>query len=181
LKAEETNIKGCFLLSPEVYYDERGSFHESYNKKEFDTLIGQEVNFVQDNQSTSKKGVLRGLHFQKGINAQAKLIRVTLGSILDVIVDIRKNSETFGEHYKVELTATSHKILFIPKGIAHGFLTLSEQAIFNYKCDSYYNNASEGGIVYNDLDLNIDWQLEQVDLILSNKDRQLPTFKELYL
>lgn len=181
MKVEETLIKGCYILVPDIYCDERGSFLESYNKSEFEDSVGQQIDFVQDNQSISKKGALRGLHYQKGDYAQAKLVRVINGKILDVIVDIRKESETFGEHLKIELNATSNEMLFIPKGIAHGFVTLSDEATFLYKCDQYYNKDSEGGIVYNDTNLNIDWEFNIGDLIVSQKDRNLPTLKELYL
>lgn len=179
MKVEETRIKGCYIIVPDIYFDERGSFMESYNKRVFEESIGLQVQFVQDNQSISKRGALRGLHFQKGKYAQAKLVRVTQGNILDVIVDIRKDSKTFGEHLKIELNATANEMLFIPKGIAHGFVTLSEEATFLYKCDQYYNKDFEGGIIYNDVDLNIDWEHHVNDLIISHKDRNLPTFKEL--
>jgi dTDP-4-dehydrorhamnose 3,5-epimerase len=178
LRITETYIKGCFLLSPDVHKDERGSFLESYNKKVFEDCIGQQIDFVQDNQSISKKGALRGLHYQKGTKAQSKLVRVVSGEILDVIVDIRKGSETFGAHLKIVLSAEKNEILFIPKGMAHGFVTLSKEAIFLYKCDEYYNKEAEGGIIYSDSQLNIDWEVNSDELIVSDKDKRLPTFKE---
>ena len=179
MKIKETKIKGCYLLSPEVYYDQRGSFVETYNKKEFEKCMGQQIDFVQDNQSISKKGALRGLHFQKGKYSQAKLVRVVKGEVLDVVVDLRSESATYGEHFKIKLTENDYKMLFIPKGLAHGFLSLSNETIFTYKCDEYYNRQAEGGIVYNDSELNIDWELDPNELIISEKDRHLPTFKEV--
>lgn len=179
MKIKETKIKGCYLLSPEVYYDQRGSFVETYNKKEFEKCMGQQIDFVQDNQSISKKGALRGLHFQKGKFSQAKLVRVVKGEVLDVVVDLRSESATYGEHFKIKLTENDYKMLFIPKGLAHGFLSLSNETIFTYKCDEYYNRQAEGGIVYNDSELNIDWELDPNELIISEKDRHLPTFKEV--
>ncbi len=162
-----------------MYYDQRGSFVETYNKKEFEKCMGQRIDFVQDNQSISKKGALRGLHFQKGKFSQAKLVRVVKGEVLDVVVDLRSESATYGEHFKIKLTENDYKMLFIPKGLAHGFLSLSNETIFTYKCDEYYNRQAEGGIVYNDSELNIDWELDPNELIISEKDRHLPTFKEV--
>lgn len=162
-----------------MYYDQRGSFVETYNKKEFEKCMGQQIDFVQDNQSISKKGALRGLHFQKGKYSQAKLVRVVKGEVLDVVVDLRSESATYGEHFKIKLTENDYKMLFIPKGLAHGFLSLSNETIFTYKCDEYYNRQAEGGIVYNDSELNIDWELDPNELIISEKDRHLPTFKEV--
>ena len=135
---------------------------------------------MQDNQSISKKGVLRGLHFQTGEFSQSKLVRVIHGEVLDVVVDLRENSETFGQHFKLNLSAENTKMIFIPKGMAHGFVTLSKEAIFAYKCDQYYHKASEKGIIYNDETLKIDWELAEMKPILSQKDKELPTFKELY-
>lgn len=174
IKATETKLKGCFILEPEVFEDERGYFFESYNHKEFCNAIGREVNFVQDNQSFSKKGVLRGLHFQKGEHAQAKIIQVLEGRIQDVAVDLRKDSPTFAQHFSMELNSEDKKQLFVPRGFAHGFLTLSESARVLYKCDNYYNKRAEGGIRFDCSELNIKWLINTDDLLLSKKDEYLP-------
>lgn len=176
---EKTNLAGCFLIHDTFFGDERGYFFESFNRKTFFNQTGMDVNFVQDNQSGSQKGVLRGLHFQMGEFAQAKLVRVMNGRVLDVAVDIRKNSPTFGKHAAVELTGDSRTQFFVPRGFAHGFVVLSERANFFYKCDNYYNKAAEGGIMFNDKALGIDWLLPTEELILSDKDRVLPTLKEI--
>jgi len=178
MKVEETKLKGCLVLTPKVFKDSRGLFYESYNKQRFKESAGIDANFVQDNQSVSKKGTLRGLHFQIGEFAQAKLVRVVQGKILDVCVDLRQNSDTFGEHFSIILDSEEGKQLFIPKGFAHGFLTLSESAIFHYKCDAYYHKESERGIIYNDTVLNIDWNSPKKNLSLSEKDMLLPTLKD---
>src|SRR5690606_17600823 len=178
IKVVETKLKGCFVLEPRVFEDERGYFFESFNHKAFQKAIGQEVNFVQDNQSFSKRGVLRGLHFQKGEHAQAKLVRVLQGTVLDVAVDLRKDSATFGQHVSIELSGENKKQLFVPRGFAHGFVVLSETANFFYKCDNYYNRISEGSISYNDIDLDINWILPESQLIISPKDCQAPKFKQ---
>ncbi|WP_421824360.1 dTDP-4-dehydrorhamnose 3,5-epimerase [Flagellimonas oceanensis] len=170
MKATETKLKGCFILEPEVFKDERGYFFESYNHKEFCEALGQEINFVQDNQSFSKKGVLRGLHFQKGEHAQAKLVSVLEGRIQDVVVDLRKNSPTFGKHLSIELNSENKKQLFVPRGFAHGFLTLSNFATVFYKCDNYYNKEAEGHIFYDDSNLKIKWKIDSRELLLSEKD-----------
>ncbi len=175
----ETNLKGCFIIEPTVYKDDRGYFLESYRKQLLDSAIGHEIMFVQDNQSVSKKGVLRGLHFQKGAYSQAKLVQVIKGKVVDVVVDIRKHSETFGQHFKIRLSDRNNKILFIPKGMAHGFLSLTDETIFTYKCDEYYNQSSEGGIIFNDSELNIDWEYPLEKIILSQKDLDLPSFKRI--
>ncbi|WP_313790191.1 dTDP-4-dehydrorhamnose 3,5-epimerase [Muricauda sp. TY007] len=177
MKATETKLKGCFIIEPKVFEDERGYFFESYNHKDFCEAIGREVNFVQDNQSFSKKGVLRGLHYQKGEHAQAKLVSVLSGRIQDVVVDLRKNSPTFGEHLSIELSSDNKKQLFVPRGFAHGYLTLSESAEVFYKCDNYYNRDAEGGIKYDDDVLSIDWKMKNEKIIFSIKDSQLSTFK----
>ncbi len=177
MKITETKLKGCFILEPKIYEDERGYFIESYNKQTFEELVGSTVNFVQDNQSFSTYGVIRALHYQRGEYAQAKLVRVLSGRVLDVAVDLRQDSKTFGQHIAVELTAENKKQLFIPRGFAHGFSVLSETAEFFYKCDNYYNKASEGGIVYNDLDLNINWQIQEDKVQVSEKDLVLPSLK----
>jgi len=176
----ETNLEGCFVIEPKVFTDERGLFFESYQQIKFEEAIEQKVEFVQDNQSVSRKGVLRGLHFQMGEHAQSKLVRVISGEVLDVIVDLRKESETFGQHFKLKLSGANKKMIFIPKGIAHGFVTLSEEAVLAYKCDAYYSQASENGISYNDKTLQIDWEYPENEIILSKKDKDLPTFKELF-
>ncbi|GGG38939.1 dTDP-4-dehydrorhamnose 3,5-epimerase [Croceivirga lutea] len=175
--ARETKLKGCFILEPRVFKDERGYFFESFNQKTFEEAIGKKVNFVQDNQSYSTKGVLRGLHFQKGEYAQAKLVRVLSGKVLDVAVDIRKGSKTYGEHVAVELSADNKKQLFIPRGFAHGFVVLSDDAHFFYKCDNFYNSSAESGILFNDTELDIDWKFTHEELILSQKDLELPSLK----
>jgi dTDP-4-dehydrorhamnose 3,5-epimerase len=179
MKVEETYLKGCFVITPKVFEDERGYFFESFNKKIFESQTGIQTNFVQDNQSKSSKGVLRGLHFQKGAHAQAKIVQVIKGKVLDVCVDLRKDSDTFGKHFSVILDDISHKQLFIPKGFAHGFVALENNTVFSYKCDNFYNKASEGGIIFNDEDLNIDWGFSEDTLIVSEKDLILPSFKEL--
>ncbi len=178
---EETKLKGCFILEPKVFEDSRGYFFESFNQKTFNKLIGQNINFIQDNESFSSKGVLRGLHYQTEEYAQAKLVRVIKGSVLDLAVDIRKDSATFGKHVSIELSENNKKQLFIPRGFAHGFIVLSDTAIFSYKCDNFYNKEAEGGIIYNDKDLNIDWKLDEKGFIVSEKDLKLPTFKEAAL
>lgn len=174
----ETKLKGCFLLEPKIILDERGYFMESFNENTFQKGIGQPVHFVQDNQSYSTRGVLRGLHYQTGENAQAKLVRVLQGEVLDVAVDIRPESDTYGQHVAVLLSAENQKQLFIPRGFAHGFVVLSETATFFYKCDNFYNKESEGGIIFNDPFLQIDWQLSESELLISEKDNILTVLKE---
>lgn len=180
MKKEQTYLEGCFLITPKVFSDERGNFFESFNKSQFYQLTDLDVDFVQDNQSTSHRGVLRGLHFQTGNYQQAKLVRVIKGSVLDVVVDIRPQSKTFGQHFSTVLSAENCKQLFIPKGFAHGFVVLEDDSIFAYKCDEYYHKASEGGIIYNDETLNIDWQFPESELIISEKDKVLPSFRSLF-
>lgn len=178
---KETKLRGCFILEPRVFKDERGYFFESYNKNKFNELIGQEVNFVQDNQSFSEKGVIRALHYQVGEHAQAKLVRVLEGKVIDVAVDLRKNSQTFGEHVAVELSAENKKQLYIPRGFAHGFSVISDTATFFYKCDNFYNKSAEGGIIFNDKSLNIDWGLPLDQAKVSDKDMILPTIENARL
>src|SRR6478736_9723026 len=173
----ETKLQGCFILEPKLFFDERGYFMESFNEKTFQEGIGQEVHFVQDNQSFSTKGVLRGLHYQTGSSAQAKLVRVLQGEVLDIAVDIRPESETYGQYEAILLSAENNKQFYIPRGFAHGFLVLSETATFFYKCDNFYNKESEGGIIFNDPQINIDWQFPVDELIISDKDQILPTLK----
>jgi dTDP-4-dehydrorhamnose 3,5-epimerase len=174
----ETKLKGCFIIQPQIFRDKRGYFIESFNQKTFNQTTGLNVNFVQDNESQSSKGVLRGLHFQIGEHAQAKLIRVVKGRVLDVAVDMRADSETFGEHFSLELSGDNKTQLFVPRGFAHGFVVLEDDTIFSYKCDNFYNKEAESGIIYNDTDLKIDWKLNQRELIISDKDLVLPTLKE---
>ncbi|MBF8964456.1 dTDP-4-dehydrorhamnose 3,5-epimerase [Pontibacter sp. FD36] len=176
MKVIETFLGDCLLLEPAVFSDERGHFYESFNEDRFNALAGEEVRFVQDNQSYSTRGVLRGLHFQRGDHAQAKLMRVLKGEVLDVAVDIRPGSETFGQHFSVVLSAENKLQLFIPRGFAHGFVVLSPEAEFFYKCDNYYHKESEGSIHYADPELGIDWDLEASELVISGKDRESPSF-----
>lgn len=175
----ETNLGGCFIIEPQVFGDDRGIFFESFNAQKFKDYTGLEISFVQDNQSISQRGVLRGLHFQKGTYAQAKLVRVIKGRVLDVVVDIRPESSTFGQVFSIELSGDNNKQLFVPRGFAHGFSVLEDDTIFSYKCDNYYHQESESGIMYNDIDLNIDWRLEKEEIILSDKDKELNSLKEL--
>lgn len=175
-----TRLKGCLLIKPSVFADDRGYFFESFNEKRFFELTGQSVQFVQDNQSRSSYGVLRGLHFQKGQCAQAKLVRVLSGEVLDVAVDLRPSSPTFGQHVSAILSAENKRQLFIPRGFAHGFVVLSEQAEFFYKCDNYYHKAAEGGLIYNDPELNIDWKIPADKITVSEKDQVLPCLEELF-
>ena len=177
---EETFLKGCLIIKPKVFTDDRGYFFESFNLKKFKDETGVSVNFIQDNQSKSSAGVLRGLHFQKAPYSQAKLVRVIQGKVLDVVVDLRKNSPTFGKHFKIVLDAQEHTQLFIPRDFAHGFLVLSDTVIFSYKCDNFYHKDSEQGIIYNDPDLNIDWGLPAEKLLLSDKDLRLPRLKDIF-
>lgn len=175
----KTDIEGVFIIEPKIFGDERGYFYESYNKERFEEETGIVTNFVQDNQSKSSYGVLRGLHFQKPPHAQSKLVRVVKGTVLDVAVDIRKGSPTFGKHVAVELTENNHLQFFIPRGFAHGFVVLSEEAIFQYKCDNLYAPESEGSIIWNDPDINIDWKVDADKIILSEKDKHHPCLKDL--
>lgn len=175
---EQTPLKDCFIIHEKVHGDLRGYFIETYNSRDFKAASGLDIEFVQDNQSRSSKGVLRGLHMQKGNAAQAKLVRVLEGAVLDVAVDLRKGSPSFGQHYAIELTAENRKQFFVPAGFAHGFVVLSEFATFFYKVDKFYEPGNEVGIMYNDKDLNIDWQLPSSALIFSEKDKTLGSFAE---
>ncbi|WP_296315300.1 dTDP-4-dehydrorhamnose 3,5-epimerase [Winogradskyella sp. UBA3174] len=177
----ETHLEGCYIIQPKVFDDNRGYFFESFNKEKFNSETGLNVNFIQDNESFSSKGVLRGLHYQIGKHAQAKLVRVIKGKVLDVAVDIRKDSPTFGQHVSIELTEDNKNQLFVPRGFAHGFIVLSDTAIFSYKCDNYYNKNSERGIIYNDSELKINWVLPNDTLIVSEKDIILPTLANAVL
>jgi len=181
MHVEELYIKGCFVIRPQVYKDNRGSFSETFSKKIFKEKTGLEINFVQDNQSVSNRGVLRGLHYQTGKYAQAKLVRALKGKVLDVIVDLRQESETFGKHLSIELSEDNKTQLFIPRGFAHGFLALEEETIFSYKCDNYYNKANESGIRFDDPILNIDWNYPKEKMLLSEKDKALPILKDIVL
>lgn len=181
MNIEETKIQGCYIIEPKVFEDERGYFFESFNQNRFNDLLGCQINFVQDNQSCSSKGVLRGLHYQTGQHQQAKLVRVVSGKVLDVAVDLRKDSSTFGQHVSVELSGENKKQFFVPRGFAHGFIVLSDTAIFSYKCDNFYNQESEAGIIYNDPTLKIDWLLPSDEIIISAKDTELPSFKNARL
>jgi dTDP-4-dehydrorhamnose 3,5-epimerase len=175
---EETPLKDCFIMHDTVHGDARGYFIETYNSRDFKAASGLDIEFVQDNQSRSSKGVLRGLHMQKGGAAQAKLVRVLEGSVLDIAVDLRKGSPSFGQHFAIELTADNNKQFFIPAGFAHGFVVLSAYATFFYKVDKFYEPGNEVGIMYNDKDLNIDWQLATSEIILSEKDKILGSFAD---
>ncbi|MDA9356670.1 dTDP-4-dehydrorhamnose 3,5-epimerase [Flavobacteriaceae bacterium] len=174
----KTMIDGLVVLKPTIYKDHRGYFMESYHQKNINKLLGN-VNFVQDNESESSRGVLRGLHFQKPPYAQAKLVRCLTGSVLDVVLDLRKDSKTYGCFETTLLSEENKNQLFIPKGFAHGFVVLSETAIFSYKVDNYYNPDSESGVLWNDLDLNIDWKINKKEIIVSEKDKSLPTFNNI--
>lgn len=173
-----TDIEGVFILAPKVFGDERGYFMESFRADFIKEYIG-DISFVQDNESSSCYGVLRGLHFQKEPHAQTKLVRVIEGEVLDVAVDIRKGSKTYGKHVAVRLSADNKRQLFIPKGFAHGYAVLSPHAVFSYKCDEYYHPECEGGIVYDDKALGIDWIIPASEIILSQKDRIHPKLSEL--
>lgn len=173
----ESALQGCFIIEPKVLKDDRGYFMESYNLRTFQDKTGITQPFVQDNQSFSTKGVLRGLHYQTGEHAQAKLVRVIQGEVLDVAVDIRPNSPTFGKYESVLLTGENQKQFYIPRGYAHGFLVLSDTALFFYKCDNFYNKESEGGIIYSDASIGIDWKMNLNELLVSEKDAILPELK----
>ena len=177
MKVIKTAIEDVVIIEPDVFGDARGYFFESYSQKKFDEQV-REVKFVQDNESKSKYGVLRGLHFQKGKDAQSKLVRVVKGRVLDVAVDIRKGSPTFGKYVAVELTEDNHRQLFVPRGFAHGFSVLSEEAIFQYKCDNLYAPQAEGAIAWNDPEIGIDWGLPAEDVLLSTKDAAHPLLKD---
>ena len=166
----ETSIPGAVIIEPRVFGDARGYFFESWSERDFAAAV-RDINWVQDNESKSHYGVLRGLHFQKGRYSQSKLVRVVSGRVLDVAVDIRRGSPTFGQHVACELSGENHRQFFIPRGFAHGFAVLSEEAVFQYKCDNFYEPASEGAIAWNDPALGIDWGLPEADILLSEKDK----------
>ncbi len=175
MKIIKTKIEGLLRLKPSIIRDNRGSFMENYNKINIDKLLFK-INFLQDNESESSRGVLRGLHFQKPPHAQSKLVRCVKGTVLDVALDLRKHSETYGNHETTILSGENKEQLFVPKGFAHGFVVLSESAIISYKVDNYYNPKSEGGIKWNDPFLNIDWKISNDKILISEKDRNLPEF-----
>ncbi len=181
MKLIPTNLTDCFVIEPIIFKDKRGVFFESFNKKSLEKTLNTPLNFVQDNHSVSKKGVLRGLHFQTGNFAQAKLVRVVKGAVLDVVVDLRKDSPTYLKHFKTILTSESPRMLFIPKGMAHGFLALEDDTVFLYKCDAFYNKDAESGILYNDRALQIDWAYPPDQIILSEKDKKLPQLRDIML
>ena len=178
MKMTRTDIEGLVVIEPRVFGDSRGYFFESFSQREFEKEVGQ-VRFVQDNESKSSYGVVRGLHFQKPPHTQSKLVRVVKGRVLDVAVDLRRDSETYGKYFAVELTEDNHLQLFIPKGFAHGFAVLSDEAVFQYKCDEFYAPESEGAIAWNDPDIGVDWQIPEDKVILSEKDKKHPAFKDL--
>lgn len=172
---EDSKLKDCFVIIPKVYEDNRGYFFESFNQEKFNTSTGLNINFIQDNESKSSKGVIRGLHFQKPPFTQAKLVRVITGKVLDVAVDLRPDSPTYGKHHSVVLSAENKKQFFVPRGFAHGYAVLSETAIFSYKIDNFYKPEYEGGIIWNDKTLGIDWLLEK-NTELSERDKTLQAF-----
>ena len=173
----KTNIDGVVIIEPKIFKDNRGYFFESFNEKEFKEKVA-DINFVQDNESKSSYGVLRGIHFQAPPFAQSKLVRVVKGKVLDVAVDLRKNSPTFGQWTSVILSARNHKQFFLPQGMGHAFVVLTKTAVFQYKCDNFYNKESEGAIIWNDKTLNIDWIVQEKDIVLSEKDKKHPTLEE---
>lgn len=177
MKVIQTELEGCFIIEPQIFQDSRGVFFESFNKKKFKEKTGLEIDFVQDNISISNKGVIRGLHIQKGECAQAKLIKVIKGKVLDVVVDVRKESKTFGQSFSCILSEVNKKQLFVPRGFLHGFSVLEDNTMVSYKCDNYYNKEAEDGVVYNDVDLGIDWRLNLEEIIVSIKDKNLLSFK----
>ena len=177
MKYIETDLKGVFIIEPNVFNDARGYFMEVWKRTEFEQHIGV-VNFLQDNESKSSYGVLRGLHYQKGEASQAKLVRVIKGRVLDVAVDLRKSSETFGKHVMVELSEENKRQFFIPRGFAHGFLVLSDEAVFTYKVDNVYAPQAEAGVRWNDSQLGIDWPIDAKDVQTSEKDLKQPLFKD---
>ncbi|KUY27470.1 MULTISPECIES: dTDP-4-dehydrorhamnose 3,5-epimerase [Elizabethkingia] len=178
MKLIETPLKDCYIVEPTIFNDDRGYFYEKYNEKKFEELTGLNGHFTQDNISKSSYGVLRGLHLQKGEFAQAKLVSCLEGRVWDIAVDLREDSPTFGKWYGMELSAENKLQFYVPRGFAHGFVVLSEAAVFSYKCDNFYNKESEGSIKFNDPELNIDWKIAEVDMILSEKDQTAPAFKE---
>jgi dTDP-4-dehydrorhamnose 3,5-epimerase len=178
MNVQSTPLEGCFVIEPRVFGDPRGYFFESFNQQKFTELTGHTIPFVQDNHSYSSTGVLRGLHLQKGDSAQSKLVRVVEGEVLDVAVDMRKASKTYKQYFSARLSADNNLQLFVPRGFLHGFVVLSDNAIFQYKCDNYYDKAAEGGIHYADPELGVDWVLPHDELLVSDKDIILPNLNE---
>jgi dTDP-4-dehydrorhamnose 3,5-epimerase len=174
----ETSLKDCYIIEPTIFEDDRGYFYEKFNENKFNDLTGMNGHFVQDNISKSSYGVLRGLHLQKGDHAQAKLVSCLEGAVWDVAVDLRENSPTFGKWFGVELSVENKLQFYVPHGFGHGFSVLSETAIFAYKCDQYYNKEAEGGVLWNDVDLKVDWNLPESAILLSEKDKIQPTFAQ---
>ena len=179
MRVLNTDIEGVVIVEPKVFGDERGYFMESYSERDFEVHTGLNVSFVQDNESCSKRGVLRGLHFQKEPYAQAKLVRVVQGRVLDVAVDIRPESPTFGKYVMTELSGDNHRQMFIPKGFAHGYVVLEDDTVFQYKCDEYYHPEAEGGIAWNDPQIGIEWPIAEGEVILSEKDKNRPLLSEI--
>ncbi|HAA12563.1 MAG TPA: dTDP-4-dehydrorhamnose 3,5-epimerase [Cytophagales bacterium] len=178
MQVEKSPLAGCLVLTPRIFNDHRGWFIESFNQKTWDEALGQEMNWVQDNHSVSHRGVLRGLHFQNGEFAQAKLVRVVQGEVIDIAVDLRKDSPTYKQSFATRLSADNQRQIFVPRGFGHGFVALQENTVLLYKCDNYYAPQAEGGIRFDDPDLNLDWGLPHDELILSDKDLKLPSLKE---
>lgn len=178
MKIKESPLKDCYIIEPTIFNDDRGYFYEKFNEKKFEELTGLNGHFVQDNISKSSYGVLRGLHLQKAEHAQAKLVSCLEGCVYDVAVDLRENSPTFGKWFGIELSDENKLQFYVPRGFGHGFSVLSETAIFSYKCDNFYNKESEGGVLWNDPELNIDWKLPLDEIILSEKDKTQPKFSE---
>ena len=176
MKTKESPLKDCYIIEPTILEDDRGYFYEKFNEQKFEELTGLNGHFVQDNISKSSYGVLRGLHLQKGNYSQAKLVSCLEGKVWDVAVDLRTDSPTFGKWFGIELSAENNLQFYVPRGFGHGFSVLTETAVFAYKCDNFYNKESEGGVLWNDHELNIDWKLPVSDIILSDKDKIQPTF-----
>ncbi|ARV07276.1 dTDP-4-dehydrorhamnose 3,5-epimerase [Polaribacter sp. SA4-10] len=172
----KTDLEDCFIIKPQIFGDERGYFFETFNKEKFQKLTNLEIVFLQDNEAFSNKGILRGLHFQKGKFAQAKLVRVVKGKVLDVAVDLRPESKSFGKHFSIILSGENKNQLFVPRGFAHGYSVLEDNTIVSYKCDNYYQPDAEDGLIYNDEGLGIDWMLKEEEIVLSEKDKNLKTF-----
>ena len=178
MKIKKTPLKDCYIIEPTIFNDDRGYFYEKFNEEKFNELTGLNGHFVQDNVSKSSYGVLRGLHLQKANHAQAKLVSCLEGRVWDVAVDLRKDSSTFGQWFGAELSGENMLQFYVPRGFAHGFSVLTETAVFTYKCDNFYNRESEGGILWNDQALEIDWKLPKADILLADKDKIQPTFAE---
>ena len=178
MKIKQTPLKDCYIIEPTIFEDDRGYFYEKFNEQKFEGLTGMNGHFVQDNISKSSYGVLRGLHLQKGDLSQAKLVSCLEGKVWDVAVDLRPDSPTFGKWFGIELSAENNLQFYVPRGFGHGFSVLTETAVFAYKCDNFYNKESEGGVLWNDHELNIDWKLPDSEVLLSDKDKIQPTFAE---